>query len=265
MKYLISGASSSLAKEIARELTARGHEITLVGRKSLPTFDFLSLEESLPTLFENHDVFLHLAHSFEMQTSPDLNQEASRQITHFLSQPNSVIKRCIFISSESASAIAKSEYGRSKYRTEQVFLKSKQSTVLRVGIIDDANVHSPYIKLKSVVKRTGILAFPNLRRKIFTVTTVRDISENIEKIVAMDLVGGPFCNKSSQFKRSILEVLEGDNIKIKLSLNIPIKVIEPLILGGKRLFFTKRISDSLSSILTEAEICQEIPERDSEK
>lgn len=261
MKYLISGASSSLAKEIARELTTRGHEILLVGRKSQPEFDFSNLEGILPGLFENHDVFLHLAHSFEMQIFPDLNQEAANKIIHFLSQPNSSIKRCILISSESASANSRSAYGVSKYRSEQVFLKSKQSSILRVGIIDDMSVDSPYNKLKNIVRKTGVIAFPNLRRKIFTVTTVKDIADNIEKIVAMDLVGGPFCNQSPKSRKSILEVLENDSVKVNIGLNIPPKMIETIIFGGKKFSLTRRIADSLSSILTEPEICQEIPER----
>ena len=43
MKFLISGASSSLSKAIARELIDRGNELTLVGRSSQPAFDFLNL------------------------------------------------------------------------------------------------------------------------------------------------------------------------------------------------------------------------------
>ena len=76
----------------------------------------------------------------------------------------------------------------------------------------------------------------------------------------MDLTGGPFCNQNPNFKKSILEVLEDDKIEMRIVFNIPTKVIETFIHGGKRFRSIRRVADSLASVLTDPETCQEIPE-----
>lgn len=260
MKYLISGASSSLAKAIARELLDRGNEITLVGRNSQPKFDFLNLNETLPALFKNHDVFLHLAHSFELQVAPDLNEQAALEITRLLHGKNSTVRKCIYISSDSASARAKSDYGKSKFRTERVFLSTTNCAVIRLGIIEDVNVSSPYKKVRNLVEKFGILLFPDPRKKIFTMTRVKVIADNIEIIVSMKLNGGPYKDKASATTKSILEILESDRVKPKLVLRIPRIGLAFVTLVGRNFKVTRRIADSMTSILTEPERCQHLPE-----
>ncbi|MEN9325041.1 MAG: hypothetical protein RL414_795 [Actinomycetota bacterium] len=263
MRYLISGASSSLAKTIALELEIRGHATTLVGRNSQPRFDFLNLGESLPFLFDSHDVFLHFAHSFEMQVAPDLNEQAALEITKLIQGKNSTVKKCIYISSDSASAVAKSDYGKSKFRTERVFLNSEKCAVIRLGIINDVNVESPYKKVRDFVEKFGVLPFPNPKKRIFTVTRIKVIVENIEKIVRMNLIGGPYKDEASSTVKSILEILESDGVKPKIVLRIPKICLRFLIFVGGRFKFTRRIADSMISILTEPETSQQLPHASS--
>lgn len=259
MKYLISGANSSLSRAIAEELTNRGHEVTLVGRDSQPPFNFSNLERHLPALFENHEIFLHLAHSSEIQNPPDKNEQAAYQITNLLNGPASLVKKCIYISSDSASAGTMSNYGKSKFRTERVFLASQQSAVIRLGIIADENVLSPYRKVRGIVEKSRVLAFPNPSKKIFTLTNVKIIIDNIEKIVSLDLSGGPYKDDISAIRKSILDILESDKVKPRVVLPIPTAVLKFMVFAGQKIRYTRKFIDSLTSILTEPETCQHIP------
>ena len=254
MKYLISGASSTLTKAISTELINRGRLVTLIGRETPFSFELENPENNLRQLLESHDIFLHLAHSFENQVRPDLNESAARKIVPLLDLPTSKVNKCIFISSESSSAHAKSHYGQSKYRTEQAFLKSHKTVIVRIGIIDDENIISPFSKLKKIVGKFGVLLFPLPKRMIFTITNVKEIVDNLEKITQVDLVGGPYSNKSQSDRTSILTILEDKGMKPRIIISIPLWFTHAICYVGRKFNSTQRLTDSLYSIVVEPEI-----------
>ncbi len=253
MKYLISGASSTLTKAISRELINRGHLVTLIGRQTPVSFELENPEKNLQPLFESHDIFLHLAHSFENQVNPDLNEAAARKIILLLDSPTSKVNKCIFISSESASAQAKSNYGQSKYRTEQAFLKSHKTVIVRIGIIDDNQIVSPFNILMKIVEKFKALPFPLPKRMIFTLTNIDEIVDNLEKIIHVDLVGGPYGNKSQLDRTSILRILEDKGLNPRIIISIPLWLTSAICYVGDKFNPTHKLADSLRSLVVEPE------------
>ena len=113
--------------------------------------------------------------------------------------------------------------------------------VIRLGIIEDLSVSSPYKKVRNFVEKFGILFFPDPHKKIFTKTRVKVIADNIEIIVSMDLDGGPYKDKASATTKSILEILESDRVKPKLVLRIPTIGLIFITLVGRKFKVTRRI------------------------
>ena len=259
MKYLISGASSTLSQAIASELINRGHDVTLIGRSAQVSFELAEPASSLLKLFESHDFFLHLAHSFDNQIGPDLNQHAASRIIGLLESPLVKIQKCVFLSSDSASAHAKSDYGKSKYRTEQIFLSSKNAAVLRVGIIQDVSVSGPYSKLRRIVKLFKVLPFPLPNKAYFSVTNVKEITNNLTYICEMNITGGPYSNNSSLDRKSISRILKEDGVNPKIVITIPAWLTIVLCQAGKKIKLTRRLADSLNTTMAEPENVMEIP------
>lgn len=259
MKYLISGASSDLAQAIAANLVSRGHVTTLIGRSTDAEFHLESAEVDLPILLETHDVFLHFAHSYEFQDSPDLNELSAHKIVKLLNDPNVKVQKSIYISTDSASAKAISQYGKSKFRTERVFLSSNKCIVIRLGIVVDVNLPSPFQTLRNLVKTAKILVFPNLKSLNFTCTDLREVTDQLEKISTSKSIGGPFSVKSSPQRLSIVEILQSTGVDPKIAMGFPIAITNLLCAIGKRFKLTRKIADSISSILVEPEKIQGLP------
>jgi nucleoside-diphosphate-sugar epimerase len=253
MKYLISGASSTLTKAISTEIINRGHLVTLIGRQTPVSFELENPEKNLQHLLESHDIFLHLAHSFEDQLNPDLNESAASKIIPLLDSPTSKVIKCIFISSDSASFHAKSNYGKSKYRTEQALLKSHKTVIVRIGIIDDDQIISPFNKLIKIVGKYKVLPFPLPKRMIFTLTNINEIVDNLERIIQVDLAGGPYGNKSQLDRTSILTILEDRGLNPRIIISIPLWLTSAICYVGDKFNSTQKLGDSLRSLLVEPE------------
>ena len=258
MKFLISGASSDFSRAIGDQLSSAGHFVTMVGRTTKPEFDLEDPNSSLPKLFTSHDVFLHFAHSFEKQEDPDLNLNAAIQIVNLLEKSESKVRKCIYISSDSANLRAKSMYGRSKFRTENVFLKSRKSAVLRVGIIIDENVSSPYQKVKRLAKLTRILIFPSPNKEIFTSVTIECIVRSILDISEKNVSGGPYGPKERTNRKSLVSILKDDGVNLMLIIGVPSGIVRLTCLLGTAIPTLNRVADSLLSIQVEPEEIQRL-------
>jgi dTDP-4-dehydrorhamnose reductase len=259
MKYLISGASSELAQAIATNLVSRGHLTTLIGRNTETKFHLESAEVDLPILLETHEVFLHFAHSYEFQDAPDLNELSAHKIVKLLNDPKAKVKKSVYISTDSASAKAISQYGKSKYRTENVFLSSNKCIVIRLGIVVDENLPSPFQILRNVVKTAKILVFPNLKSPNFTCTNISEVTDQLEMISTSNSVGGPFSVKSIPQRLTIIEILRSTGVDPKISIGFPITFTNAICVIAKKFKLTRKVADSISSILVEPEQIRGIP------
>lgn len=258
MKFLISGGSSLFAQAVAHSLVLQGNEVSLISRKTQIPFQLESPDQCLQQHLGFYDFFLHFAHSFESQSKPDLNEKAARKI--LLATENSDIKKCVYISSDSASQNTKSMYGQSKYRTEKIFLPSKKWVVLRIGIIVDDTIPSPYQLLRKFVKTTRILISPNPNRENFSTSTIKQIVQSLVYSCKSDLTGGPFSVQPNPKLFSLLSLLEQQGIKPKIILKVPDFVAILFWSIGRRFKITRRIVDSIISMLFDREQIRGFPE-----
>lgn len=258
MKFLISGGSSLFAQAVAHRLVLQGNEVFLIGRGTQIPFYLESPDQCLQQHLDFYDFFLHFAHSFDSQRKPDLNESAARKI--LVATENSRIKKCVYISSDSASRNTKSMYGQSKYRTERIFLPSKKWVVLRVGVIVDGMIPSPYQLVRKFVKTTRILIAPNPKRANFSSTTIQQVVQSLVSSCKSDFSGGPFSVQPNPESFSLLSLLEQQGIKPKIILKVPDFVAILLWNIGKRFKFTRRIVDSIISTLFDREKISGFPE-----
>jgi nucleoside-diphosphate-sugar epimerase len=258
MKFLISGGSSALAQAVAQRLVLQGNEVSLIGRTTQIPFYLESPDQCLQQHLDFYDFFLHFAHSFDYQRKPDLNESAAHKI--LVATENSGIKKCVYISSDSASENAKSMYGQSKYRTERIFLPSKKWVVLRIGIIVDDMIPSPYQLVRKFVKTTRILIAPNPNKANFSTTTIQQVVQSLVDSCKSNLTGGPFSVQPKPESVSLLCLLEQQGTKPKIILKIPYCASILLWSIGKNFKCTRRIVDSIMSTLIDREQIRGFPE-----
>lgn len=257
MKFLITGSSSMLAQEVSKAISSKGFDVTLIGRKSDPAFTLENPEDSLKYFVDEIDCVIHFAHSFESYQSSDINVTGAQKIVKTCE--GTQVKRIIYISSDSASRISKSHYGQSKYKTERVFLESDISLVLRIGVVLDDSIPSPFLRVKRFVVRRRILFFPSADRPIFRTTTVVEIANSVVDACKSGKVGGPYTPTENIRLMSILEVLNLTDTKPLHVLSIPIGVVYPLASIGREMRIFKRQFDSLISLTTPPDDCKIIP------
>jgi len=256
MNFLITGKNSVFAQSVGENLALRGHEVTLLGRTTIPIFDLENINSEFEKILESNEYLIHFAHSFTKQTNNDLNVIASQNLVKILSK--SQIKKCIFISSDSASKNAKSTYGRSKFNSELEFLSSNKSLILRVGIILDENIPSPFRKILRFTRATRILVAPSARKRIFRTTTIEEITESILSGIARDLIGGPFISTRNSDLKSTKQIVNECGIYPALVVSVPMRAIKFFAGVGKKLKWQTRILDSAVSISTPTENCESI-------
>lgn len=251
MKFLFTGASSILAVALSESLVSYGHHVRLIGRSSDPAFTLDNPQTSLKVLLNQNEILVHFAHSFNRQIHPDINESSARQIIQMCEE--SKIKKCVYISSDSASKISNSNYGQSKYRTEQVFLTSKKSIVLRVGVISDRSIPSPFAQLLEFTRRTGFLIFPEIHKKRFTTISVQELAKNLINVCVNDWVGGPYSACSNPILKSVSEILIENGVKPRVSISFPANAVKSLGYIGRRIGFFRREFDSALSLITPPE------------
>ena len=259
MKFLISGASSQFAIAISRSLIQKGHETTLIGRSTSPRFLLEEAGKNLPELLNSHDVFIHLAHSFEYQHNPDLNEIASQVIAKSVCESAPQIRKCIYISSDSASCHTRSKYGQSKYRNERIFLKTPRSVVLRVGVIDSKDISSPFRTVIAIVEKFRFLVFPTPKMKRFTFTNLNEIIEAIVNVSENNIIGGPYSASSNPEQFSIIEILENIGVRPRLILGVPNLVTIIIARLGYMLTPFHSFFDSILSVTSIPDKTQKLP------
>lgn len=256
MKYLITGHNSILAKSIASCLAVHAHEVTLIGRTTVPKFDMATLDAEFQKILDSYDYLIHLAHTFNQDNEIDLNVSSSKTLVKILE--NSRLKKCVYISSDSASSISKSNYGRSKYNSEIEFLSSSKSIVLRLGVILDKNIPSPFNKIMKFTKRFKVLVAPSVHKKIYRTTNVEEITQSILTAIAKNSIGGPFTSSRNPNLKSMVQILNESGINPWFNLSVPPRLIIFFARFGKKIPSLKRLCDSAMSTVTPTEICDSL-------
>jgi nucleoside-diphosphate-sugar epimerase len=146
MKIFITAIGGFLGDKLARHFEARGHAVAGSTRRTMELgrpFD--------ATVFEGQDALIHCAHDF----APGAHERNVTGTKAWLETAAALgVKRQIYLSSYSARANAASEYGRTKYEIERMFL-DRGHTVLRPGLV--AGPRGLFARQRAALLRTPIV------------------------------------------------------------------------------------------------------------
>jgi len=136
MKVFITGVTGYLGRSIAAHLLAGGYRIAGSSRRTItmPGVEIFRValgERVESTMFKDCDAMIHAAHDFE-PGSYHKNIEGTLAMRDAAGE--AAVRQQIFLTSYSARPDAESEYGRTKYRIEQLF-SGPASVTMRLGLV----------------------------------------------------------------------------------------------------------------------------------
>ncbi|WP_339728442.1 NAD-dependent epimerase/dehydratase family protein [uncultured Gimesia sp.] len=160
MNILITGATGYIGKHLVQEALKEGHQLVLASRKKTKQnsaewvpFNIKSAEAL--KLSTPIDVIIHLAANTNMDEEIDSNDEI-RAAQMLLSVASQNSAKFIFISSQTASQSAPTEYGKTKWQIEQDVLAANEA-VIRPGQVYGGKPSGLFSELINVVKKYPIL------------------------------------------------------------------------------------------------------------
>ncbi|MGC4062890.1 MAG: NAD-dependent epimerase/dehydratase family protein [Aquabacterium sp.] len=158
MKLIITGATGYIGGRLVAQAEAAGHAIVTLGRRRMPgaSHEWLPFDLSQPAPMQlppGTDVLIHMA----VSTDPlgDVQAELS-SARHLLDASQQAGARFIFISSQTASASAPTDYGRSKRQIEQWVLAAG-GMVIRPGQVYGGPAQALFGTLVDTVRRLPVL------------------------------------------------------------------------------------------------------------
>jgi nucleoside-diphosphate-sugar epimerase len=143
----ITGASGLIGRALTTTLASRGHHIRALTRRSDPALSGPTITThtcDLPgridaAALRGCDVIIHTAYTTRFKSlaeAREVNELGTRRIFEFARK--AAIPRFIFVSSTSAHPEARSFYGQSKHRLEQI-LDPARDLIIRPGLVLSAN------------------------------------------------------------------------------------------------------------------------------
>jgi UDP-glucose 4-epimerase len=166
-RYLVTGFTGFIGRQIVRTLQDRGSEIRGLSRRAQPDLTTASIDlfqgdltrpETLQGAAEHIDIIIHAAgHAHTAATgSPGVHRQVTLEGTrHLLSEAGRCgVQRFVFISSvkampepgtscldENAAGLPEDEYGLSRRRAEELVLEAGRRTGMHVSILRPALVY----------------------------------------------------------------------------------------------------------------------------
>ncbi len=191
MKVLLTGAGSFIGRDLGAYLHGQASTIYGTVRKDkqdsfkplwLKKIFIMDLNETIErvdaSMFEGVNCVIHLAHDFR-DNMMETNIEGTRRIAE--KAANAGVSMQIFFSSYSARPDAVSEYGMTKYRLEQYFLKEGH-TVVRPGLVIGNG--GLFLKFFKAVRKFPIIPLPGGGKGEVPIISMRQLCVVIDKIIS---------------------------------------------------------------------------------
>ena len=183
MRIALTGHSGFVGSIILKILS-QNHEVITFGRNACDQYFDLATNDGSLAINGSFDVVIHAAYSFDHATllkSLEVNALGSLELYEKFSM--SGIKKFIYISSQSAHLNSESNYGITKYFTEQLLTRKPDVIAARLGYVyDEIGNHN----LKgSGLKIAGVCFFPipYFKNQRYFPTSVNDISEGLDYLL----------------------------------------------------------------------------------
>lgn len=227
MHILITGTSNVVAAVVEDLANLKGHSVKKIGKSGFLE-DLVDIEnpETWPSSIDA-DLVIHTAWIMSPRTKEisKLNEDFAK---HIMSLAQLARAKFIFISSVSASQSSKSEYGKSKFRTEQL-CKNISGLNIRIGLIQD---DKPTVKNGSANR-----ALANLEKFPLQFAFLPDFktpicSREFLRLELLQIFDSNSNNSKSivERKKSFNKILNEDNSRMNLyiNLNMIIAMLLPL-------------------------------------
>jgi hypothetical protein len=236
MKILITGTANQIASVIEEIALNQGHQIQKIGLSGLSE-DFVNIQdkETWPKSI-NADIVIHSAWIMNPRTPKisTLNIEFS---AHMLSRAAEAGAKFVFISSMSASNLAKSEYGKAKYSVE-LLCGRMNAEILRIALLQESSTN---LNPGSAVRILHLIRRMPVEFQLSEILEIPICSREYLKKALLDVF-----SSGSNLRRSIVEemidfnkMLKKDNSLIPIKLNQ--KVISSFFQGG--VSFSKTVTN----------------------
>lgn len=136
MQLIITGASGYLGGRLTQLAAARGHEVRVLGRRrsDVRTPSWRLGQPPPPALLEGADALVHCAHDFAARGSEAHRVNVLGSVQLFETAHAAGVARLVFVSSVSAFAGCRSDYGRGKLEVEEA-VRALGGASLRPGLL----------------------------------------------------------------------------------------------------------------------------------
>lgn len=163
MNIGVTGCSSPIGTKLCELIKNAGHNLIMIGRNEEAVWRF---GEKLPSL--NFELLIHIAHDRSLSSDDSLS--GNELLLNSLPQNAFVV----YLSTTSAHANTLSQYGRSKYQCENLFL-SANAAIVKSGLIFDSALEKQngvLGKLESYSRKLPVIPIPFAGKPTFYMSCI---------------------------------------------------------------------------------------------
>ncbi len=242
VNFLVTGSSSGIGISLMKRYEQFPEQF---GGNLVFNLNDWRLGDEFDSLYNDFGL-IHLAHSrvFSLQESIVATEKLHRHI-----KPGS-----IFLSTVSAHSSSRSNYGKSKYIMEKIFL-DHGAAVIKSGLICSSNPTAMLKTLHTIVDRLPVIPLPFKGETLFYLTDQEHLVTLIAQLThnADNTIYSAFSSKGVTFKKLLKELAANKGLA-RLFIDLP-SPLSSFLIG----FFTKfcgkfSFSDSLNSLVNKPDL-----------
>jgi len=229
MKLVITGATGYIGQRLAALAAARGHEVICATRQPCPapyTWFPYDLRGPAPDFPVGPQAFIHLAADVSNTAHRDADDEV-RAAQALIECAHRGSAKFIFISSQTAGAMAPSAYGRTKWRIEQQVLAAS-GIVIRPGQVYGGPERGLFGLLSRMVRRSPFIPIL-LPAPCVQPIHVDDLAASILAVVERDDMRGEILNLGAvqpiAFGRFLMSIATHRVRATRLPIPVPVVLI----------------------------------------
>jgi len=243
MNIILTGGTSQIGKLLTYKLRQYGHQVIEIGRNKN---NFWQLGSPIPDVVKG-EILIHLAH--------DRGRSIEQSISDTRALLNGYSGFPIFLSSTSAHANSYSNYGKSKFIMEQIFVENNGS-VIKAGLICGSLKNRFLIEITKILRSCRCVILPYRGSSRFFISDADTLVSEIILIAQTKRVGK--IRGFSLMPISFRNLLKKTNCDLKfIILTIPTKIISNLVIRSIHILLPlNETVDSLQSLVSEIELLE---------
>ena len=187
MKIALAGHSGFVGS-ILLEILSPVHEVVTFGRNNANHYFDLRMDFSNLIIDDTFDAVIHAAHDFKNGTLTESIESNALGSLEFLKKSKmSGVRKFIYISSQSAHHDSKSNYGITKYITEQSLAKNSEVIIARLGYVYDQKGNHNLRPLGFKILGATVFPIPYAPRQRYFPTSIGEIANGLDFLLNNDV------------------------------------------------------------------------------